>query len=169
MKYLFFAMFLAIFSTQINAQTASVNFAIKNAGIRVDGSFKQVTSTIVYDKKNPSNSKFSAEITANSVNTGMDMRDNHLRKDDFFDVAKYPTIKFVSTSVVSVGANALKVTGNLTVKGVTKSVTIAVKVTEQGGKTTFKGTASINRLAYTVGASSWTMADDVTLDIKAVQ
>jgi polyisoprenoid-binding protein YceI len=154
---------------QATAQTASAQFAIKNAGVRVEGSFKHVSTTIVYDKINPSNSRFSGEIKTTSISTGIVMRDNHLRKSDFFDASKYPTIKFVSTSVTASSANVLKVTGNLTIKDVTQNVTIIVKVSEQGGKTTFSGTATLNRMTYNVGGSSWIMSDEVTLEIKAVQ
>ncbi len=158
---------LLLHTTTLHAQDY-VKFTIKNAGISVDGSFKTFKNTIRYDKNNPANSSFATEIQAKSVNTGMNMRDDHLRKPDFFDIAQFSSIKFVSTSVASAGAGILKVSGNLTIKNVTKPIVLTVKVTEANGKTTFTSSVSINRLTYHVGESSWTMADDLTISLKAV-
>ena len=106
-------------SIQLQAQDKSVSFAIKNAGFTVNGFFETFKSQIVYDAANPSASIFSGEIDVKSINTDNTMRDNHLRKEDYFDVAKFPKIKFSSTSVTQLSEGKLKVTGNLTIKDVT--------------------------------------------------
>ena len=102
------------------------------------GSISGVTGTVVWDDKDPSKSSVEATIDATTVSTNNDARDKHLKSPDFFDVEKYPTLTFKSTSVTGTG-------GKLTVDrrsyacGVTKSVTLAVDgptapVKGQGGK-----------------------------------
>jgi polyisoprenoid-binding protein YceI len=163
--------FLLGISPQIRAQATSnqLRFTIKNGGIDVDGSFTKVNTTIKYDRAEPSRSSFSAEAFVSSINTGIAMRDNHLRKPDFFDALKYPKISFVSTNVAVVSPNTLQVTGNLTIKGVTKKVVLAVKVVEKAGKMVFSTTITINRNDYGVGGSSWVMADNVLINVKTTE
>jgi polyisoprenoid-binding protein YceI len=168
MKSIIVLLALLVGAITANAQE-HVRFTIKNAGMSIEGSFTNFKSALSYDKANPANSSFSTEIQVKSVNTGITMRGNHLKKADFFDLDKYPTIKFASTSVVAAGANTLKVSGNLTIKNVTKPVVLTVKVSEKDGKTTFSATTTLNRNTYGVGGSSWTMADDLTVNIKAVK
>lgn len=154
--------------TQKTEQTlkSSVTFKIKNAGMTVDGSFGKFNSTIVYNKTNPEKSKFEGKIEATSINTGINMRDNHLRKAEYFDVEKYPSITFKSTSVKSLGANKLEVLGNLTIKKTTKSVKLMVDVKSVSGKNVFSTSLKINRRDYGVGGSSWTLADELTVFLE---
>ena len=165
--------FLTLFCLVIGIQTRIsaqeyVRFSIKNAGMTIEGGFNTFKSVISYDKKVPENSSFMTEIQVKSINTGITMRDNHLKKADFFDAVKYSTITFVSTNIAAAGANTLKVSGNLTIKNITKPIILTVKTSEKDGKTTFVATTTLNRNTYGVGGSSWTMADDLTVSIKAV-
>lgn len=162
---------LAFFIGAISSTNAQehIKFNIKNAGISVEGSFSAFKSKVAYDKHNPGSSSFSTEIQVKSISTGVTMRDSHLKKEDFFDLAKYSTIKFVSTSVSTVSANTLKIAGNLTIKNVTKPIILTVKISEKDGKTTFTTSTTLNRNTYNVGGSSWTMADELTVNIKATQ
>ena len=91
----------------------------------VRGSISGVTGTIVWDDKDPSKSSVEATIDTNTVNTNNSGRDTDLKSDKFFNVAKYPTMTFKSTSVSSVDGK-LQVVGDLTLAGVTKSVTLDV-------------------------------------------
>jgi polyisoprenoid-binding protein YceI len=99
-----------------------IGFRIKHMGlIEVPGYFRDFTGTINYDAKNAANSSvnFTAKVT--SVDTGVQARDNHLRTKDFFEVETYPDMTFKSTKVERSGNN-FTVTGDLTIKGVTKQV-----------------------------------------------
>jgi polyisoprenoid-binding protein YceI len=145
---------------------SSVTFKIKNAGMTVDGAFEKFTSTIVYNKANPEKSSFKGTIEATSINTGINMRDNHLRKAEYFDVANYPNITFSSTSVKKLSDNKLEVTGNLTIKKTTKSVKLVVEVKTVSGKNIFSTSIGLNRRDYGVGGSSWTLADNLTVYLE---
>jgi len=145
-----------------------VKFTIRNLGLNVEGVFESFTTTLDYDKNQPANSRFSAKIQVNSINTGINKRDNHLKQEEYFHVEKYPTISFQSTSVSSPGANRLLVRGNLTIKGKSLPVALEVDVSEAGGKTRFSISSQLDRRDFGVGGSSWVMSDDVYLDLYIV-
>jgi polyisoprenoid-binding protein YceI len=93
----------------------------------VRGLFKDVHGAVDIDFENPTNSSFEAVIDATRLWTGEPERDAHLRSADFFDVKHYPWITFKSTGVEQVGSVLYKVTGNLTIRGVTRPVTLDVQ------------------------------------------
>jgi polyisoprenoid-binding protein YceI len=106
----------------------NVGFSAKHLVIStVSGRFKDFTGTIVYDEKNIANSSVTGTINSGSIDTGNQDRDNHLKSADFFDAEKYPEITFKSTKVEKSGDGA-KVTGQLTIRGVTKEVTFPANV-----------------------------------------
>ncbi len=142
-----------------------IKFNIRNLGLNVEGIFNSFTTTVNYNKSQPAKSSFSAKIQVNSINTGINLRDNHLKKEEYFHAEKYPTITFQSKSVSSPSTNRLKVKGDLTIKGKTLPVELEVEVSEAGGKTQFSITCQIDRKDFGVGGSSWTMSDDVYLDL----
>lgn len=92
----------------------------------VRGSFKDVHGTLEFDPADPSSMKVEAIIAARSCWTGEAARDNHLRSGDFFDCESYPEIRFKSTAVEQVGASDYKVTGDLTIRDVTRPVVLDV-------------------------------------------
>jgi polyisoprenoid-binding protein YceI len=151
-------------SLSLSAQN-SVKFRIKNAGFTVPGYFSSFQPYVTWNKSNPSTAKFSGTVDVNTINTANSARDKHLKSADFFDVATYQNMKFESTSVTSVSAERIKITGKLTIKNVTKTVTFDTKVSTSGSKTIFDTSLLINRLDYNVGTSSWTLANDLYIDL----
>src|SRR5689334_7577370 len=77
----------------------SVTFTTKNFGVNTKGEFKGLKGTIRWDSANLANSSFNVSVDVNTINTGIDMRDNDLKKETYFNAEKYPTINFVSTVV----------------------------------------------------------------------
>lgn len=110
----------------IDPNHTSAEFSIRHLFSKVPGRFQKVAGTIVYDPANPAGSSVKAEIDATTITTANEKRDGHLKSEDFFDVAKYPTLTFESTAVAAAGENKLKVDGNLTMHGITKPVTLDV-------------------------------------------
>lgn len=108
----------------VDASHSAVGFSVRHLGIsNVKGTFPKISGTLVLDEKNISNSSVEIVLDAASVDTNSEKRDEHLRGTDFFDAAKFPTVTFKSTNV-SKSAEGYLVTGELAMKGVTKTVEI---------------------------------------------
>lgn len=105
---------------------SEVSFKIRHLLAKTSGRFTKFSGTIKVDPADMSKSSVEVTIDAASINTDNEKRDAHLRTPDFFDVAKYPTITFKSTSVKEVAKGKLEVTGNFTMHGVTKQITIPI-------------------------------------------
>ncbi|MGE4233089.1 MAG: YceI family protein [Bacteriovoracia bacterium] len=159
-QYLGIALILALSTTQmawpaqyeIDSDHTSVNFTIRHLVIsKVKGKFSKFSGSFEYDPQKQSSWKTIANIQAESIDTGVKERDKHLRSADFFDVAKHPTITFVSTGVKEFDGNSGKLEGNLTIHGVTKPVVLTLEVggmaTDPWGnkKAAFSASTKINR------------------------
>jgi polyisoprenoid-binding protein YceI len=157
----------------VNRQTATwtvdkphtnVKFSISHLVISdVEGTFKTFDGTMESSKPDFSDAKINFTVEVASINTDNDQRDNHLKSDEFFNAAKYPQMKFTSTSFTPQGDNKYKLVGNLTIRDVTKPVTFDVKyggtVTAMGGTHAgFKATTKIDRFDYNLKWSKATEA-----------
>jgi polyisoprenoid-binding protein YceI len=112
----------------IDPDHSNVSFKVRHLMVsNVKGSFDKYTGTVEINDKDITKSKVEVIIDTNSIDTKVQKRDEHLRSADFFDVAKFPTITFVSKKVVRAGKDKLKVTGYLTLHGVTKEVVLDVE------------------------------------------
>ena len=112
---------------QIDPAHTAAQFSVKHLAIStVRGGFSNVKGTVVLDDADISKSSVDVTIDVSTVDTRTPDRDKDLKSDKFFDVAKYPTMTFKSTKVEQAGAGKLKVTGDLTIRGTTKSVVLDV-------------------------------------------
>lgn len=111
----------------IDPAHSSANFSVKHMMIaKVHGGFEKVSGTLQYDPSDITKASIEASIDAASINTRETQRDGHLKSADFFDVEKYPTLNFKSKKVEKDGED-LKVTGDLTIHGITKEVVLEVE------------------------------------------
>ncbi|MCQ6958873.1 YceI family protein [Mucilaginibacter aquariorum] len=158
---------------KVDKAHSQVKFTITHLAVSdVDGNFKDFDASILAAKPDFSDAKYTFTANTASVSTDNERRDGHLKSADFFDVAKYPTLTFVSTSVKPAGTNKYKVTGNLTLNGVTKPVvldatyrgTITNPMTK-GPDAGFKITGTIKRSDFGFGSkfSSPMLSDEVEL------
>ena len=135
---------------ELDPENSSAEFVCKHVFSKVRGMFAQPSGTVVLDEATPANSRINATIDVNSITTGVEERDTHLKSPDFFNVAEYPAITFVSTGVSRSNATSYSVTGNLTMHGVTRPVTLAVTASppfpHAGGiRRGIEATTSVNR------------------------
>jgi polyisoprenoid-binding protein YceI len=162
---------------KVNGPHSSLNFTVRHFVSEVDGRFTDFEGVIKYDKDNPANDSVSFTAKAESIKTDNDGRDKDLRSATFFDVEKFPTLSFTSTKVTQKDANTLEVTGDFTLHGVTKQITIPVTVlgtvkVQKGEKAGFRSTFTINRKDYGVtwnkvlDGGGTMLGDDVTNTIK---
>jgi polyisoprenoid-binding protein YceI len=147
-----------------------VHFVIKNFGAKTGGNFTGLKGSIVFDPKNLAISNFNVSVNSTTINTDNNTRDKHLRKSEYFNVAAYPLITFVSTKISeSTTVGRYFVVGNITIKGITKVVQFGFSATPSTTGYVFKGEFEINRRDYGVGGSSFSLSDNlkVSLDILA--
>ena len=150
-------------SIQSNAQAtkwtvdkshSNVNFTVTHMTIsEVEGTFKIFEGNVEHTKPDFSDAKINFQVDIASVNTENENRDNHLKGDDFFNAAQFPTMKFSSTSMKPLGNNKYQLSGNLTIRDITKPVVFEVSYggtvnTSRGKKSGFKAKTTINRFDY---------------------
>ena len=112
----------------IDPDHSNVGFKVRHLMVsNVKGSFEKLTGVVEINDQDITKSKVEVSIDTNSINTNVQKRDEHLRNADFFDVANYPVMTFVSKKVAKAGKDKLKVTGDLTLHGVTKQVVLDVE------------------------------------------
>jgi polyisoprenoid-binding protein YceI len=169
---------------QIDPKHSSAQFAVTHLMIStVRGEFHQVNGTVVIDDADISRSSVNVTIDASTVDTREPDRDKHLMSPDFFDVARYPTMTFKSTRVEPAAPGKLKVTGDLTIRGVTKQAVLEVSAPKPAIKdpwglqrTAVSGSTKINRQDFgvawnkTLDSGGVVVGDDVniTLDVEMV-
>ena len=113
---------------QFDPPHTSAQFSVRHMGIStVRGAFTKISGTVQYDPADVAKSVIDVAIDTTSLDTRVEMRDNHVKSADFLDVAKYPTITFKSKHVEPAGAGHLKVIGDLTIHGTTKQVELDVE------------------------------------------
>ncbi len=162
---------------QFDKNHTLVGFRIRHFVTKVEGRFREFEGTVTLDRQAPAVSRVEVTIQAASIDTGAENRDKHLKSADFFDVEKYPTITFKSTKVAAKGGEVFDVTGDFTMHGVTKTITVPVhhlgfmKAGKQD-KAGFEVNFTLNRKEYgitwnrAVDAGGFMLADDVEINIQ---
>ncbi|MFP4844509.1 YceI family protein [Winogradskyella sp. PE311] len=160
-QFLLISIFFLNFSL---AQNSRVDFEIRNLGINVDGNFKTFSINADIDSTLTLKS-LDGKITASSIKTGIDSRDEHLLKDDYFDVENHKYIILESTSITKKSADTYSVKANLSIKGKTKTLTIIIKTKKTGERLKLTSNFEINRRDFGVGGGSFVMSKTVKVSV----
>jgi polyisoprenoid-binding protein YceI len=163
---------------QIDPYHLQVEFAVKHFGMMtVRGHFAEVTSTGAIDPEHPEASSLDVSINTASIKTNNEQRDNDLRSSNFLEVDKFPTITFKSTRIEPAGQDKYSMTGDLTIKGTTRPVTLAVlrygeiNDPRMGHRVAFSAEGEINRKDFGLTMNMlvdgrWVVGDDVKIAIE---
>lgn len=154
-----------------------LGFKVRHFVTKVPGKFAKFEGTIVLDRAKPEEGSVELKIDATSIDTGVPNRDKHLNSPDFLDTAKFPEITFKSTKIAAKGKDVYEVTGDLTMRGVTKPVTLAATANgfandgRGGQKTGFDVTGKLNRKDFGVNWNAVVdqnamLSDEVDLEIS---
>jgi polyisoprenoid-binding protein YceI len=166
-------------SWRVDPVHSSAGFAVRHLGIStVRGNFEKVNGSLSYDPADVGKSSIEATIDTATINTRIEARDKDLRSPHFFDVEKYPVITFKSKRIEGAGAGKLRVTGDLTIHGVTKDVVLNIEgpsspIKDSSGTTRMgvEATANINRMDFGVSGAAAAVGDEVqiTLDVELIE
>jgi polyisoprenoid-binding protein YceI len=146
---------------------SAITFQTKNMGIGVSGTVRDLQANVQFNTANLASSIIEASVDVNTINTDNSSRDDHLKSDEFFDVAHYPKITMKSVSFKHKSGNNYTGQFNLTIKNKTKLVEMPFTITEKGNTLAFKSSFKLNRLDYGIGESSMVLSDDVIVNIDA--
>ncbi len=160
---------------EIDATHSAILFAIKHFNVSMaHGRFNDFEGTIQYDPESSAATDVVLNIKTESIDTGNERRDKHLRSPDFFNANQFGTVSFKSTKIEKTGEKSMNITGDLTILGITKSVTVAVEEVGAGKSPRgsflrgFQGTAQIKRSDFNMnyGIEQGALSDEVQLSFS---
>lgn len=163
-----FVLFTIAYTGLSYAQTishSSISFKIKNLGVNTNGTIGGLQADVHFNPADLTTSTLSASLDVNTLNTDNSSRDEHLRSEDFFDLAKYPKITIKSVAFKHKSGDNYAGTFNLTIKDKTKSVEIPFTYADKGNSFAFNSTFKINRRDFGVGGSSMILSDEVNVTV----
>jgi polyisoprenoid-binding protein YceI len=143
-----------------------INFIIKNAGLKVNGFIEGLQGFIVMDSQNENLIKLEGTIDPNTIRTGITLRDNHLKKADYFSVKEFPKIRMTSTSITKKGKGKYIGNFDLMIKDIKKSISIPFTLSSKNSVYALKGEFSINRLDFNLGEKSIILSDNVDVKLE---
>ena len=148
---------------------SKVHFIIKNFGINTGGDFSGLKGQILFSPENVTESKFDVSVSTSTIDTDNEMRDKNLTSDEYFDAAKYPVIKIVSSKVSKTNKTAdgfYFFTGDLTIKGVTKSISFPFQVKKVNDGYLSTANFDIDRTDFGVGEKNIVLSNKVSVSLS---
>lgn len=144
-----------------------IRFVSKQMNVPVEGRFKKFTASLSYDAKKPEASKAEFEVELGSVDLGSPEAETEVKRKTWFNTDAFPKARFVSTSVKSLGGDRIEVTGPLTIKGASITITtVATVKTDAAGISVAEGKFPLKRLAYKIGEGQWADTDTVADEVE---
>jgi polyisoprenoid-binding protein YceI len=159
-----------VLAQQVVPAQSEIGFVSKQMGVPVEGRFKQWTAQIAFEPKKAEAGKVAFTIQTGSASFGAPETDAEVPKAEWFNVAKFPTASFASSSIKPLGGGRFEVRGKLSIKGASQDVVVPVAVTQAGAASTATGSFVIKRLDFKIGEGEWAdtsmVANDVTVKFK---
>ncbi|WP_290793554.1 YceI family protein [Flavihumibacter sp. UBA7668] len=147
----------------------AVTFTINNFGSGVDGSFRGLKGKIEFNPDKVASSSIMVTVDAATIETGINMRNRHLRGDKYFDAEKFPLISIAGSDFKSTGSpDTYNMTAKLTIKGISKSFLLTFTARQQKDGVLFEGRFNINRRDFNVGGGSISLSEEVRVRLKVL-
>lgn len=169
----FLALFFLSFVNMLYGQNyrvldnaSSIKVSIKNAGMDIDGKLTGLEGEIHFNPADLKGSSFSVSIDANTINTGIDVRDENLRGDEYLDTKKFPRISFISKQVTALSKpNAYSMKGTITIKGISKEIVFPFTAVPKNDGLLFAGECKVNRIDFKIGVGSLVLSDNMVISL----
>lgn len=154
----------------VQPEQSRITFVSKQMGVPVDGGFKKFTAQIAFDPAKPETGHAQIDIDLASIDAGSTDADDEVKGKNWFDIAHFPTARFVSTAVRALGNGRYEARGQMTIKGRTREVVAPFTYRAEGSAAVLEGAIPIMRLQYGLGAGAWsdtaTVADEVQVKFR---
>jgi len=152
---------------------SEIRFVSKQMGVNVEGRFRKWKANVVFLPKELAKSKAELDVDLGSIDLASEESETEVKRPKWFDTAKFPTARFVSSAFRAVAPDRYEVAGKLTVKGITRDAVVPITLKKDaGGTSTVEGSFTIKRLDYKIGEAEWadpeTVADEVLVRIRMV-
>jgi polyisoprenoid-binding protein YceI len=160
----------ALFGQTIDTEKSYVKFSVRNMGIRdVTGTITDLQGKVDFNVNQLDSSYFDVTVNVNTINTNDKKRDAHLKNEDFFETDKWQAINFKSFQIIYQDS-IYTVTGDLTIKDVTKSVNVPFNIIETDSTITFIGGEIVNRIDYNIGVdyNNFKIGYDITVEVVCI-
>jgi polyisoprenoid-binding protein YceI len=149
-----------------DTQNSHVAFEIKNFGLTVVGTVSGLSGIIKFDPDELENALVNLSVQVATLETGISLRNKHLKKKEFFDVEKHPELRISSISITKSNSDSYFFTGNLSIKGITKEVSFPFTISPSENGFNFDGMFTMNRLDFDIGTNSLSMGDNVLVKFQ---
>ena len=168
----FIASAQAVEYKDVNRTASQISFTYKQLGQRVYGTFSEFEGTLAFDTQHPEAAHARLTIQLASIDAGSADANDQLQRPSWFDTATYPQGIYQSIGATALGDNRFKINGNLTLKGITRPVTVDVLLKEQGGIGVFDGEFILKRDDFKIGEGEWAgnsvVSNDIHIKFKMV-
>jgi polyisoprenoid-binding protein YceI len=169
LKLLLFTALVIVISTVRSAKAQSwqvaSNYSVAFTCDQASGIFNNVKANILFDEQSLNSAKFNVNIEAASLNTGNALMNKHAKSDEWLDAGKYPVITFASKKIIKNGGS-YQVTGDLTVHGVTKEVSIPFSFKRAGSSASFTGNFNLRRSDFNIGKPGGKVDENVKINLS---
>lgn len=155
----------AVEYAQVQTDKSAIHFTYQQMGVKMDGKFKKFTSQLSFDPAKPAAAKATFDVDLASIDAGSSEADDEVAGKPWFNTKAFPSARFVSGNVKSLGGNRYEVAGQLTIKGKTQEVVVPATFTPQGNSGVFDGSFTIRRGDFSIGEGAWAKFDIVANDI----
>ena len=156
----------------LQPERSAVTFVFKQMGVPVEGSFKRLAGQVRFDPANPTAGRAEIEIDLAGVDVGSAEGNDELAGKLWFDTRRHPKARFVASAVEPQGGGRFVVTGQMTIKGITKEIKAPASFREEGGSAVFEGSFVLKRADYAIGEGLWadfgTVANEVEVRFRLV-
>jgi polyisoprenoid-binding protein YceI len=145
---------------------SDVTYTIKNMGFNSSGTIAGLEATILFDKEHLATSSIEASVDTRTINSDNDMRDGHLKKEEYLDVDHYPKISMKSVSFKQKSGSNYIGEFDVTIKGKTKRIELPFTYIVNGSTAVFKGSFKINRLDFAIGDKSMVLSNEINISLN---
>lgn len=153
-------------ATRLVADKSQIAFVSKQMGVPVEGTFKKFDAQVAFDPRKPEGGTVALQIDTASASLGVPMSDAELPKAPWFDTGHFPQASFQSSAIKALGEGRFEMAGKLTIKNISRQVTVPVTIASSGGYAVATGSFTIQRLDYKVGDGEWTDTSVVGNDVQ---